>query len=99
MSLANATSQATAFSSNKQPIDGILKSKSTTMADLTEDQAFENTSTNVAASQMRNALNKLADSVTNPEEKKVRVPRFLIDIICMARIAVLRVLSPVVRYP
>jgi len=39
--------------------------------DLTHDQAFENTSTNVAASQMRNALNKLADTVTNPEEKKV----------------------------
>lgn len=34
-------------------------------------QAFENTSTNVAASQMRNALNKLADSVTDPDEKKV----------------------------
>jgi UTP--glucose-1-phosphate uridylyltransferase len=34
-------------------------------------QAFENTSTNVAASQMRNALNKLADTVTDPNEKKV----------------------------
>jgi len=34
-------------------------------------QAFENTSTNVAASQMRNALNKLADTVTDPAEKKV----------------------------
>jgi hypothetical protein len=34
-------------------------------------QAFENTSTNVAASQMRNALNKLADTVTDPSEKKV----------------------------
>jgi hypothetical protein len=33
-------------------------------------QAFENTSTNVAASQMRNALNKLADTVTDPNEKK-----------------------------
>ncbi|CAN9335040.1 unnamed protein product [Alternaria alternata] len=32
--------------------------------------AFENTSTNVAASQMRNALNKLADTVTDPAEKK-----------------------------
>lgn len=57
-----------------QLLDGIMESKvSTTMnSDLTEDQAFENTSTNVAASQMRNALNKLADTVTNPEEKKVR---------------------------
>jgi hypothetical protein len=34
-------------------------------------QAFENTSTNVAASQMRNALNKLADTVQDPSEKKV----------------------------
>lgn len=34
-------------------------------------QAFENTSTNVAASQMRNALNKLSDTVTDPKEKKV----------------------------
>lgn len=33
-------------------------------------QAFENTSTNVAASQMRNALNNLADTVTDPAEKK-----------------------------
>ncbi|KAF2111012.1 UTP--glucose-1-phosphate uridylyltransferase family [Lophiotrema nucula] len=33
-------------------------------------QAFENTSTNVAASQMRNALNKLADTVTDPKEKQ-----------------------------
>ncbi|KAF2197839.1 UDP-glucose pyrophosphorylase [Delitschia confertaspora ATCC 74209] len=32
--------------------------------------AFENTSTNVAASQMRNALNKLCDTVTDPAEKK-----------------------------
>lgn len=36
-----------------------------------DSQAFENTSTNVAASQMRNALNKLADTVTDPNEKKV----------------------------
>ena len=35
------------------------------------DQAFENTSTSVAASQMRNALNNLADTVTDPDEKKV----------------------------
>lgn len=36
-----------------------------------EQQAFENTSTSVAASQMRNALNNLADTVTDPEDKKV----------------------------
>jgi hypothetical protein len=35
-------------------------------------QAFENTSTSVAASQMRNALNNLADTVTDAEDKKVR---------------------------
>lgn len=34
-------------------------------------KAFENTSTSVAASQMRNALNNLADTVTDPTEKKV----------------------------
>ena len=36
------------------------------------DQAFENTSTSVAASQMRNALNTLSDTVKDPQEKKVR---------------------------
>ena len=35
------------------------------------EQAFENTSTSVAASQMRNALNSLADTVTEPKDKKV----------------------------
>jgi hypothetical protein len=34
-------------------------------------KAFENTSTSVAASQMRNALNNLADTVADPEEKKL----------------------------
>ncbi|QDS70309.1 putative UTP--glucose-1-phosphate uridylyltransferase [Venturia effusa] len=33
--------------------------------------AFENTSTNVAASQMRNALNSLVDTVKDPQEKKL----------------------------
>ena len=36
------------------------------------NQAFENTSTSVAASQMRNALTALAETCQNPEEKKVR---------------------------
>ena len=36
-------------------------------------QAFENTSTSVAASQMRNALNNLSDSVQDPQEKKVSI--------------------------
>lgn len=38
---------------------------------LTNEKAFENTSTSVAASQMRNALNNLADTVTDPVHKKV----------------------------
>lgn len=38
---------------------------------IDHDQAFENTSTSVAASQMRNALNNLADTVQDPEQKKV----------------------------
>nr|OQO27144.1 putative UTP--glucose-1-phosphate uridylyltransferase [Rachicladosporium sp. CCFEE 5018] len=37
---------------------------------LTCSQAFENTSTSVAASQMRNALNNLADTVKDPKDKK-----------------------------
>jgi UTP--glucose-1-phosphate uridylyltransferase len=40
---------------------------------INHDKAFENTSTSVAASQMRNALNQLADTVKDPEEKKVRI--------------------------
>jgi UTP--glucose-1-phosphate uridylyltransferase len=39
---------------------------------LTEPvQAFENTSTNVAAAQMRNALTNLAETVEDPKDKKV----------------------------
>ena len=34
-------------------------------------QAFENTSTNIAAAQMRNSLTELAETVEDPEEKKV----------------------------
>lgn len=37
------------------------------------NQAFENTSTSVAASQMRNALNNLCDSVEDPKEKQVSI--------------------------
>lgn len=39
---------------------------------LTSQQAFENTSTNVAAAQMRNALTALAETVEDPAQKKVR---------------------------
>ena len=38
---------------------------------LIRAKAFENTSTSVAASQMRNALNNLADTVSDPNMKKV----------------------------
>ncbi|KAL2065005.1 hypothetical protein VTL71DRAFT_4145 [Oculimacula yallundae] len=38
---------------------------------INRGQAFENTSTSVAASQMRNALNNLADTVSDPTEKKL----------------------------
>lgn len=76
MSPMTATNSAAShLHRGKQLLDGITDSKTSEMgSDLTEDQAFENTSTNVAASQMRNALNKLADTVTNPEEKKVSTP-------------------------
>ncbi|OBT54598.1 UTP-glucose-1-phosphate uridylyltransferase [Pseudogymnoascus sp. 24MN13] len=36
-----------------------------------EKQAFENTSTSIAASQMRNHLNKLSDTVSDEQEKKL----------------------------
>lgn len=40
-------------------------------------QAFENTSTNVAAAQMRNHLTHLAESVKDAEQKKVGLSRSL----------------------
>jgi UTP--glucose-1-phosphate uridylyltransferase len=39
------------------------------MREREHQQAFENTSTNIAATQMRNALNSLADTVKDPDEK------------------------------
>lgn len=41
------------------------------LTEMELNQAFENTSTSVAASQMRNALNALADSVKDASEKQV----------------------------
>lgn len=39
---------------------------------LTNDnKAFENASTNVAAAQMRNSLTELAETVKDPDEKRV----------------------------
>jgi len=37
-----------------------------------QTQAFENTSTSVAAAQMRNALTNLAETVEDTEQKKVQ---------------------------
>jgi hypothetical protein len=39
------------------------------LTEFRRDQAFENTSTSVAASRMRNAFNNLTDSVTDENEK------------------------------
>lgn len=39
---------------------------------VSNPQAFENTSTNIAAAQMRNALTALSETVKEPEQKKVR---------------------------
>jgi len=42
------------------------------LTELTDGaQLFDNTATSVAAYQMRNALNKLADTVKDPKQKKV----------------------------
>lgn len=41
------------------------------LTDIDANQAFENTQTSVAASQMRNALNSLADTVKDAGEKQV----------------------------
>jgi len=48
-----------------------MSTKQEQLTDGSTDQAFENTSTSVAASQMRNALNNLADTVTDPKDKQV----------------------------
>lgn len=45
------------------------------MANGTFLQAFENTSTNVAAAQMRNSLTNLAETVKDPEQKKASSQR------------------------
>lgn len=48
--------------------------KCTELIDM--DQAFENTSTSVAASQMRNALNDLVSTIKDPSEKEVCVKSY-----------------------
>jgi UTP--glucose-1-phosphate uridylyltransferase len=45
------------------------------MGKLTQVKAFENTSTSIAASQMRNALTALADTVEEGDKKKVECPK------------------------
>jgi UTP--glucose-1-phosphate uridylyltransferase len=66
------------FSSKMPAIHSEASTPGTTQPTLQEiakltsaEKAFENTSTSVAASQMRNALNNLADTVKDPEEKKL----------------------------
>lgn len=61
--------------SSNLPVDQLvlLRHNLASLTDLEQQQAFENTSTSVAASQMRNALNSLGDSVKDPAEKKVCV--------------------------
>ena len=61
-----------ASESSAQPSPPLENSDGTAVSKLISHKAFENTSTSVAASQMRNALNNLADTVADPEEKKVR---------------------------
>lgn len=53
--------------------DFAIYNKAISELSLTEcsKQAFENTSTSIAASQMRNHLNKLSDTVSDEQEKKV----------------------------
>lgn len=62
-----------AFAMHSEPSSPVPKEA--TLPDLAKliiaEKAFENTSTSVAASQMRNALNNLADTVEDPTEKKV----------------------------
>lgn len=49
----------------KHHLVSIMDSQLTELA-----QAFENTSTSVAAAQMRNALTNLAETVEDPKQKK-----------------------------
>lgn len=61
-----------AMSNTMQRKSGAPQDKMPSLHDIDHNQAFENTSTSVAASQMRNALNNLSDTVTDLQEKKVR---------------------------
>ena len=55
---------------HNNPSNCLTIGRDAVLTNMEPEQAFENTSTNVAASQMRNALNNLADTVPDPEEKK-----------------------------
>jgi len=61
--MKNRTDAAKAVSEQKPQEKSVL---------MTNTKAFENASTSVAASQMRNALNNLADTVPEGDQKKVR---------------------------
>ncbi|KUJ22764.1 UTP-glucose-1-phosphate uridylyltransferase [Mollisia scopiformis] len=65
--LKSAAKSALGGSSNGDAAEFARKHHGKTQSHM----AFENTSTSVAASQMRNALNNLADTVEDPAEKKL----------------------------
>lgn len=62
--LSSADSSTTAEELYYEELMGLISYK----------KAFENTSTSVAASQMRNALTALADTCKDPHEKEVSLP-------------------------
>ena len=51
-------------------LNGLLSKQNDVKLTRNSLQAFENTSTNIAAAQMRNNLTNLAETVTDPEQKK-----------------------------
>jgi UTP--glucose-1-phosphate uridylyltransferase len=61
-----------AMSIKQEHVDAVLSGTENVLTQTVSAniQAFENTSTNVAASQMRNALNQLSDTVKDADEKK-----------------------------
>ena len=53
--------------------------------------AFESNTSNVAASQMRNALNKLADSVQGDEEERARFEAQLDSFFSLFRLSLIHI--------
>ncbi|KAI4232589.1 MAG: hypothetical protein LQ352_008322 [Teloschistes flavicans] len=68
---ANMVTECGATSGQTLAVGEPAESLRTTLTRMRSDtQAFENTSTSVAAGQMRNALNALTDTVEDPQEKE-----------------------------